>query len=250
MMLAAWTRFNSRTSCEVRHSSSRPDTCHNRFNSRTSCEVRRQAGRIGRYCNPRFNSRTSCEVRLEAQAKEIEHLVSTHAPLARCDASTLIWTARTTTFQLTHLLRGATKKGLAICAEDMFQLTHLLRGATDLCFTGVRAYEFQLTHLLRGATFSFTPPVPRTSFNSRTSCEVRLRVMRSSHILMFQLTHLLRGATRPRISVSRAHSFNSRTSCEVRQSYSRTLFPPFLVSTHAPLARCDWLVTMVTLYSN
>ena len=101
------------------------------FNSRTSCEVRPccSAGfRLPRH----FNSRTSCEVR---QCVTLSH-------------------AAISPFQLTHLLRGATRSSSAF----------------------VLAFKFQLTHLLRGATWAeFVREDGENNFNSRTSCEVRPR---------------------------------------------------------------------------
>ena len=67
----------------------------------------------------------------------------------------------------------------------------------------------------RQATYN---PIPKCDFNSRTSCEVRPTVHRNySNTTEFQLTHLLRGATLIR---------STSTSSVV-------------ISTHAPLARCD-----------
>ena len=65
-----------------------PETCTVDFNSRTSCEVRQQ-----RQPDPdhekHFNSRTSCEVRPKfSGAKTFSFVISTHAPLARCDFPT------------------------------------------------------------------------------------------------------------------------------------------------------------------
>ena len=73
--------------------------------------------------------------------------ISTHAPLARCDgsASTRLRIARR--FQLTHLLRGATRRRRRATTSAIFQLTHLLRGATAIyCSTFIS----QTHHLVRG----------------------------------------------------------------------------------------------------
>ena len=57
------------------------------FNSRTSCEVRRRKRERMRKLTY-FNSRTSCEVRLDKMMHTpLAQLISTHAPLARCDTS-------------------------------------------------------------------------------------------------------------------------------------------------------------------
>ena len=122
------------------------------FNSRTSCEVRLRLRQI-LLKRQNFNSRTSCEVRLFVQfdAGTIQYIsthaplarcdlprylfcnlqgISTHAPLARCDSFTRFAKA-SQSFQLTHLLRGATIKSHCCCVRLIFQLTHLLRGATQ-----------------------------------------------------------------------------------------------------------------------
>ena len=169
-----------------------------------------------------FNSRTSCEVRP----------VLSGQPAERPE------------FQLTHLLRGATR----ICTHTIwactFQLTHLLRGATIAFSHLLLILGFQLTHLLRGATTAY----PVTSNFSDISthaplarcdhevggCGIHARfqlthLLRGATIafwlllltLEFQLTHLLRGATPPPGGGRRdGCHFNSRTSCEVRQPYA------------------------------
>ena len=141
---------------------------------------------------------------------------------------------------------------LTTISTPTFQLTHLLRGAT--CRTNSpesTIFLFQLTHLLRGATsapaaLSFWP----SNFNSRTSCEVRRGFnFYSIAVNVFQLTHLLRGATRAiwifgRIRRISTHAplarcdqtyinpclisgnFNSRTSCEVRLAYPFPTYTP------------------------
>ena len=173
------------------------------FNSRTSCEVR-HAGRPKLQANRHFNSRTSCEVRRNRPR---------------------LWRVLST-FQLTHLLRGATHPAEAGQGPNAFQLTHLLRGATTRCCMGTGRVSFQLTHLLRGAT-NFVRNLPMVSdFNSRTSCEVRQNRTPEGHD---------------------RENFNSRTSCEVRQVKRVEYDPETGISTHAPLARCDLPVSGVTL---
>ena len=57
------------------------------FNSRTSCEVRRTSISMAVCGALNFNSRTSCEVRRMQLLQNHGHVISTHAPLARCDIS-------------------------------------------------------------------------------------------------------------------------------------------------------------------
>ena len=87
------------------------------FNSRTSCEVRRCSGRRFRAGRPYFNSRTSCEVRPVhlVQRPGLLVVISTHAPLARCDVVSFSSSTLYCKFQLTHLLRGATVTFAAMC---------------------------------------------------------------------------------------------------------------------------------------
>ena len=122
-----------------------------------------------------FNSRTSCEVRRTGRPDDAGRLdISTHAPLARCDPrprESRSWKP----FQLTHLLRGATRALSRPCVSSTYfnsrtscevRLDHeygilnlaisthapLARCDTDgRLFTGAHG-KFQLTHLLRGAT--------------------------------------------------------------------------------------------------
>ena len=55
------------------------------FNSRTSCEVRHSVIIIMEKMVMHFNSRTSCEVRPISRRLINDCVISTHAPLARCD---------------------------------------------------------------------------------------------------------------------------------------------------------------------
>ena len=59
------------------------------------------------------------------------------------------------------------------------------------------------------------------TFNSRTSCEVRLATSKEYVAWLY---------------------FNSRTSCEVRQPQMKYQQHYNFISTHAPLARCDYQV--------
>ena len=175
--MALESDFNSRTSCEVRREIVIPYDV-NKIQFQLTHLLRGATGRAGAsrfaraisthaplarcdWGNRRpqrgkgnFNSRTSCEVRRQGIETPGEiNVISTHAPLARCDGNIVVGIIGGESFQLTHLLRGATKKsyvGLACCSR------------------------FQLTHLLRGATIALRTVDNWLNFNSRTSCEVRL----------------------------------------------------------------------------
>ena len=78
--------------------------------------------------------------------------ISTHAPLARCDcisSTSLILSLNFNSRTSCEVRHGCLLD--AIC-EILFQLTHLLRGATRCSGPHCRYNRFQLTHLLRGAT--------------------------------------------------------------------------------------------------
>ena len=169
-------------------------------------------------------------------------VISTHAPLARCDGTAencakhmhnfysrtscevrlsypVLTLPLTSTFLLTHLLRGATHQA----RQAWRLLTHFYSRTScevrhQLLIIRLRTLLFLLTHLLRGATFavmdilawpkiSTHAPLARCdirntagtdntqNFYSRTSCEVRLKFLD----VVFNIAH-----------------FYSRTSCEVR----------------------------------
>ena len=145
--------------------------------------------------------------------------ISTHAPLARCDAFTPIRSPKTAYFNSRtscEVRRHPGPHQPALCDFNSRTSCEVRHGQFR---GGTHARKFQLTHLLRGAT----------------------RIPGGSTILFtaFQLTHLLRGATGPSgRSPAQTRHFNSRTSCEVRRGAIFARRNPN-ISTHAPLARCD-----------
>ena len=125
--------------------------------------------------------------------------ISTHAPLARCDQ--YIWT---NSLLLRHFYSRTScevRRRIVECIHSCigFLLTHLLRGATAQIFACLYSKNgFLLTHLLRGATYRFIPLRlrPVVHFYSRTSCEVRHAGSCADENSLY---------------------FYSRTSCEVRR---------------------------------
>ena len=125
-------------------------------------------------------------------------MISTHAPLARCDGNAGAGQSAAE-FQLTHLLRGAT--GLV---RDVDYKIYNFNSRTSCEVRPGRPSE----DLRDNANFNsrtscevrhvvYTGTNARTDFNSRTSCEVRQAVQNCLLLTdEFQLTHLLRGATR------------------------------------------------------
>ena len=166
-----------------------------------------------------FNSRTSCEVRLCLAANFMRRVISTHAPLARCDIG----------------FSNVPSPRL------QFQLTHLLRGATFLMHYAQRLEGFQLTHLLRGATASVVLHLlAQYDFNSRTSCEVRQETCIispsldiSTHAPLARCDRFRAHISPPRLHIS-THAPLAR--CD---AITRKINTVDKISTHAPLARCD-----------
>ena len=208
--------FNSRTSCEVRLTGG---NCFCRRHKFQLTHLLRGATRSLRkkpIASPNFNSRTSCEVRPAEIARNIAEIISTHAPLARCDKKEE---------KPMKKLYISTHAPLARCDNTTrrranasgFQLTHLLRGATgrDDCNAGAGHFNSRTSCEVRPPVLPFRPCL--RYFNSRTSCEVRHQWSASSPFNA---------------------NFNSRTSCEVRRVLPLNNHTNS-ISTHAPLARCD-----------
>ena len=122
------------------------------FNSRTSCEVR--LGLVWGINNSTdFNSRTSCEVRhIGADAEEGLTWISTHAPLARCDA------VGVDAGSIGHI---STHAPLARCD------TSRPSTVSPICTISTHA------PLARCDQVAKAQPAQCANFNSRTSCEVR-----------------------------------------------------------------------------
>ena len=168
-----------------------------------------------------FYSRTSCEVQ---QANGYYALfipiISTHAPLARCNDITNQFDKFPKLFLLTHLLRGATS--LTIEQVTKF-LNFYSRTSCEVqrkeTMTREQELLFLLTHLLRGAT----------KFYKRHYLECYI----STHV------PLARCNLCDLICIQRKQNFYSRTSCEVQLIYKQRLHEVLQISTHAPLARCN-----------
>ena len=65
----------------------------------------------------------------------------------------LVFTAYTSGFQLTRLMRGVTRRPTSEGGRTgRFQLTRLMRGVTLFLLFGSITWIFQLTRLMRGVT--------------------------------------------------------------------------------------------------
>ena len=156
---------------------------------------------------------------LMVPATPLIRAISTHAPLARCD-NVPVAQIKYPEFQLTHLLRGATKALLGAILRKPISTHAPLARCDDIPLFVFYKHPFISTHapLARCDTVYWSTLCPSTNFNSRTSCEVRpspwpagfsplyfnsrtscevrpnrQHLWRGQNI--FQLTHLLRGAT-------------------------------------------------------
>ena len=84
------------------------------------------------------------------------------------------------------------------------------------------------------------PALNKKDFNPRTSCEVRLKIIKSLHDkVTFQSTHLLRGATGNPSSCMRFSIFQSTHLLRGATVGLGVMQTRDSISIHAPLARCD-----------
>ena len=170
-------------------------------------------------------------------------LISTHAPLARCDRRIpgngrggIHFNSRTSC-EVRPAVSQFTNNPVG------FQLTHLLRGATPapVCAPCPEHHDFNSRTSCEVRHCGPPTSELRRNFNSRTSCEVRLIVTIPQTIAgIFQLTHLLRGATSQQIKDLQAQQISTHAPlarCDKRGSFSP--WQSSFISTHAPLARCD-----------
>ena len=145
-------------------------------------------------------------------------IISTHAPLARCDEKIR------TAYELKSI---STHAPLARCDTDgeIIRMLKQISTHAPLARCDENHRRGSENHL---------------NFNSRTSCEVRRNpVLQHCTRKEFQLTHLLRGAT----SGDRAEILQQRISTHAPlarcDSKIPAIAPATAISTHAPLARCD-----------
>ncbi len=167
--------------------------------------------------------------------------VSTHAPLAGCDISRAEGLTIYLMFQLTRPSRGATRfllrRGLS-CPVS----THAPLAGCDPRFPGSlpRRLRFN-SRAPRGVRLFLSIAIPCDfSFNSRAPRGVRQASFEERHALReFQLTRPSRGATKPRHAFYLGGYVSTHAplaGCDYRR---RWVFNLSVVSTHAPLAGCD-----------
>ena len=188
------------------------------FNSRTSCEVRHL--RHSRWASPEdFNSRTSCEVRL---------------PSLRYIAVALDFNSRTSCEVRQGVSTGQVQRhdfnSRTSCEVRLLLPAFIRAGAISTHAPLARCDQ----------VFSHSLIMPSAHFNSRTSCEVRLRPCRTPGSSPgFQLTHLLRGATTRHWWWTGILTFQLTHLLRGATPSSSWAGASGLISTHAPLARCD-----------
>ena len=169
-------------------------------------------------------------------------VISIHAPLAGCDASSgpRSWSPthfnpRTPcgvrpdeaqkpssfiVFQSTHPLRGATRSREGAARGQQISIHAPLAGCDSQAqHAPADAEKFQSTHPLRGATGQAGP--------TPAECEISIHAP-------------LAGCDRPRATgASRSRYFNPRTPCGVRRRGRGDQQGQKEISIHAPLAGCD-----------
>ncbi len=166
--------------------------------------------------------------------------ISTHAPLARCDTHSAQVAADGQHFN------SRTSCEVRLFCRPHIRLaypisTHAPLARCDAggnCFS--RRHKFQLTHLLRGATIFRS----KNAFRRQFQLTHLLRgatpdFVFYKHPFKFQLTHLLRGATvhlakKRREQIISTHAPLAR--CDAVNTCDQRVAR---ISTHAPLARCD-----------
>ena len=267
--LRIYTHFYSRASCEARLEVPIAHT-YNFLISTHAPLARRDIFVIFTVWRPMdFYSRASCEARpyLMGWDSDNSHFYSR----ASCEARLSPYTDSFTfaLFLLTRLLRGATWIILLVCMMFIIS-THAplarrdVTCGTEYSTSGNHFYsrascearrlskirmtingKFLLTRLLRGATKGLEGKSRLLAyFYSRASCEARLNFSWIVFLLkLFLLTRLLRGATGIQLCFLdfETDDFYSRASCEARRRILLSTVLVILISTHAPLARRDFL---------
>ena len=145
--------------------------------------------------------------------------ISTHAPHAGCDESSDSQYALSTDFNSRTPCGVRPAIQSHIFCTSSFQLTHPMRGATLRYIFSTYSPTFQLTHPMRGATDSEIGAVYRRLISTHAphaGCDV----LEAVSVVMswgFQLTHPMRGATKlVEVACELIVNFNSRTPCGVR----------------------------------
>ena len=211
------------------------------FNPRTPCGVR-PCWLSREYSQKNFNPRTPCGVRRKTRRR----------------------LGRSSIFQSTHPLRGATTDmrlpqqhlldfnprtpcGVRLCQwcknsdADKFQSTHPLRGATIALAQRKQAEAISIHAPLAGCDLRKPQPrKPQPNFNPRTPCGVRrVRCSATRRRTIFQSTHPLRGATPSEELQTLPTAFQSTHPLRGATKSEPNTFTWGVISIHAPLAGCD-----------
>ena len=144
--------FNPRTSYEVRRDHGRTVLSLRDFNPRTSYEVRLRRS-MAFISSTIFQSTHLLRgATLSDMGIEVEDIISIHAPLTRCDPLCCGPVGHVVISIHAPLTRCDWNPWQAVPVTTTFQSTHLLRGATVDRYRLPQTLGFQSTHLLRGAT--------------------------------------------------------------------------------------------------
>ena len=212
--------FYSRTSCEVQLRTSNDYVSYYYFYSRTSCEVQLHTSSTPTNRVYNFYSRTSCEVQQGGNIHNILLVViSTHAPLARCN------NIKNRHLSLPNI---STHAPLARCNDTLLRLC-------------IPHLTFLLTHLLRGATACFIQcQSVCIYFYSRTSCEVQQKTYLLQYQCLLISTHApLARCNKGSWQVKILKKISTHAPLARCNHSTALLYRSTCISTHAPLARCN-----------
>ena len=146
-------------------------------------------------------------------------LISTHAPLARCDGHRL--------HQVLHYHRISTHAPLARC-----DFKAIVTALTDGISTHAPLARCDPLSFFRGFSPRISTHAPLARCD-HTGGQINVSPPISTHAPLARCDCAADRGNR------NGTDFNSRTSCEVRRLPGPTRSTPSFISTHAPLARCD-----------
>ena len=199
-----------------------------------------------------FNPRSSCEERRRSWLTKDRTTEFQSTLLMRGATSSAIRTTSKKVFQSTLLMRGATTTVRKLNKElEEFQSTLLMRGATRALAGFSHIRKFQSTLLMRGATIS-SHPTGRWCHISIHAPHARSDVpWRDAHRSnnRFQSTLLMRGATPDPLRVSTQAEFQSTLLMRGATLWRRGRRQGRRISIHAPHARSDRIYRTKNLQS-
>ena len=140
--------------------------CYGYFNSRTSCEVRRGLVRAGIAADIFQLTHLLRGATGIARCSISASLISTHAPLARCDAVPDYRRRQSGDFNSRTSCEVRPDALMQALADDNFNSRTSCEVRPLLAGNHSRVLPFQLTHLLRGATRLLRSPSSRPAIST------------------------------------------------------------------------------------